>query len=181
MYVPTARKTHSKLFTFFVILAILAFVILFAGCSTNKVVAADPQASVAVQPVEEPSSDGIFTFGETVTWDDGVSLSVSKPTKYEPTDMAAGVVDGQDVVVFEMVLTNNSTEKLDPFVYNTASSGGEEASGVFDTSEDIGFAPNTALLPGKSIKWKEAYSVVDISDITLDVSTGIFDEAIFTN
>lgn len=182
------RKIGKAVLTTFVLFFLVIIAISVAGCSTPAAPAADPKASSAAAPVEEPTEepapedDGIRAFGETVTWANNVSISVSEPADYTPTEMAAGVVEGQKTVVFELVLTNNSDEKYDPLVYNTAVSGGEAASGVFDTSEGVGFPPNTTLLPGKTIKWLEAYSVADAADIQLEVSAGFeYDSIIFTN
>lgn len=167
--------------------AIIAFIM--TGCSVPVAETADPKASQAAAPaeVDEPVDtlevDGLYGFGETVTWENNVSLSVSTPVEYQPSELAAGMVDGQTTVLFEMVLTNNSDENFDPIMlYYTASSGGVEASGVFDVSNGIDFQPSTVVLPGQSIKWQAAYSVADINNITLQTSIGFeYDDAIFTN
>lgn len=170
------------------LLLALLFVVSFLlmGCSVvPKAEAADPKASQAATPetpAEEPEDDGVSAFGETVTWDSGVSLSVSAPAPYTPTEYAAGAIEGHQTVVFEFVLTNGSDETYDPMVYGTASSGGVDAPGVFDTSANIGFAPTTAVLVGQTIKWQQAYSVLDPANITMEITAGVlFDDAIFTN
>lgn len=114
--------------------------------------------------------------------ENGVSISVSEPTEYTPSDSAMGQIDGYDNVVFEFVLTNNSEERYEPALRNTASSAGEEASTIFDTEKGVEFPPSTVVLPGKSVKWQEAFSLADPSDITLQVSFGFtYDSPVFTN
>jgi len=176
----------------FVVLAVmlaLVFAFIFTGCAvTPQADAADPEASQAASPVEDtvtppaPEDNGVNAFGETVTWDNNVSLSVSVPAPYTPSEYAAGAVEGHSTVAFEFVLTNNSDENYEPLVYGTATSGGVEAPGVFDTAEGYSFPPTTVLLPGQTLKWKQAYSVLDAANITMQISAGFeYDDAIFTN
>lgn len=187
-------KKHSDLrkigFFLLVAAAIVALVLLFTGCSTQVSPKPDPKASAAttdetpaVASDPEPTDDGVKTFGSTSTWDDGVTVSVSKPAPYSPTDVASGAVKGQKAVVFTIVITNNSDSTYDPTFINTAvSSGGEEASQIFDVTADMGFPPQTKVLKGKTIKWQEAYSVADAADIQYQISAGIeYADAIFTN
>jgi len=183
---------RSTAFTPMLILAVLFMLaFLLSGCAvTPKAEAVDPQASQAAAPAPAPDTleppaeedNGVLAFGETVTWDNNVSLSVSVPAPYTPTEYAAGTVEGQSVVAFEFVLTNNSGENYEPFVYGTATSGGVEAPGVFDTSNGMSLPPTTVLLDGQTIKWTQAFSVADPANITMQVSAGFeYDDAIYTN
>lgn len=169
----------------------LVFAFIFTGCATTtQAESADPEASQAAAPVAEdtvtpPSepevADGVYGFGETVTWDDNVSLSVSVPAPYAPSEYAAGPVEGHQTIAVEFVLTNGSTENFEPAVYGTATSGGVEAPGVFDYDNGMTLAPTTVLLAGQTIKWTQAFSVLDPADITLQISAGFeYDDAIFT-
>lgn len=178
---PYARNNRAIrfLFTFLVIAAIFVLALAFAGCSTPASSTPDPEATsapaVEVTVEEEPAPEppAIPVFGDTISYPDGVSISVSVPSEYTPTEYAAGLVDGQSNVVFNFVLTNNSTENFDPtLVYATASSGGLEASGVFDTTDGIGFPPQTAVTPGNAIQWAQAWSVANPADITMEVAVG---------
>ena len=170
------------------LLAIVALILLFAGCSTK--VATDTTASQAAAPVEEtqtPPAVNEFAkkFGDTITWSDGVSISVGAPTTYTPTEYAAGVVDGSTNVVFEIVLTNNGAEPYDPVVWPSVSSGGVEASNIADVGSDlgtVGLVPTTTVLPGQTIKWYQAFSVADANAITFQISPDPFgDKGVFTN
>lgn len=190
--ITVRRKQHKSFVRKMLTLAVIGFILFVAlvamvGCTAAAPVA-NPAASQAAAPVvespaaEEPMDSGVLVFGETASWDDAISISVSEPVAFKPTEYAAGLEEGQTAVMFEIVLTNNSSEKYEPLIYNTASSAGEEASGVFDVEAGIDFPPTTAVLPGKTIKWKEAYSVADAADITLEVSPGFtYDSVIFTS
>ena len=149
-YTNTKPRRFGRIFlTILVILALFILAFLFAGCSTATVTEPDPAASSAAAPVEEtetPEPPAIPVFGETVTYSDGKSISVSTPAAFTPSETAMGQVEGQSYVVFEFVITNNSTENFDPtLVYATASSGGVEASGIFDTEQQVGFPPTTTV------------------------------------
>lgn len=136
-----------------------------------------PDDEVAPPPV----NDMILGFGETMTWEDGISIAVSPAEPFTPDGTAAGA--GANNIVFTITLTNGTQAPYDPFVYGTLSSGGAEASAIFDVVNDIGGGPTTAVLPGQSISWREAYSVVDPASLTYQVSPGSFEyeDAIFTN
>lgn len=185
----TLRKKHTDLAKMLITILVVAFVaviaILVSGCSSTAV-RPDPKASAASkpspQPVEKPVSN-THAFGESVTFDDGLSISVSLPSAYTPTEYAGGVTAGQAVLSFEFVITNGTKDAIDPsLTLATAASAGTEASGVFDTENNVGFPPATAVLPGQTVKWIQAWSVADINNVTMEVSPGfVHDAQIFTN
>lgn len=191
----TTKRSNRGRVLILALILINALLVAFmlAGCSyTPAKATADPQASSATTAEEEPAAqptedpaDAPKAFGDTVTWDNNVSISVSDPKPYKATDYAAGVTAGQKQVYFTLVLTNHSAETYTPVLMVSASSGGEEASDIFDIDGpqgDMGTPPTTKVLPGKTIKWKVAFSVADASDITLQVSPGFeYTDAIFTN
>jgi len=114
-----------------------------------------------------------------------VSLSVSAPSAFTPSESALGAVPGQAMVVFTFVLTNGSDAALDPMVFPTASSGGTEAELIYDSGNALGIVsngPTTSLLPGQVVQWYVAFSVVDVNDITLEASPSFAHQnVIFTN
>jgi len=184
-----------KVRTKFAALIALVGALVLSGCvpvSAGNTAEDKPKPSVAA-PVDElttpsqtPEADDMLRgFGEAITWVNDVSISVSHPTPFQPSEYAAGVVDGYAAVVFTIVLTNNSGEVYDPMVYNRVSSGGAEASSIFDTSNPVGEiagSPHTAVLPGQTVQWLEAYSVADPAAITFETSPGFeYLDAIFTN
>jgi len=179
---------------FIVIFAVLALMLTACG-PTTKAAETAPSASPSIaQPVESPTpapaeaaveeNPMLKTFGEAMNWTDGISISVSKPSAFKAGEYAAGVTPGLKQVVFEVVLTNNTKAALKPSVYSTVASGGSEASAIFDTGNPTGSidgGPKTAILPGKTVKWLEAYSVADVKDITFQISPSFdHEDAIFT-
>lgn len=178
--------------TFIVIFAALA--LMLTGCGTTPAATSAPSASPSLAtPVEAPATSDapapeensmLKTFSEAMTWDDGISISVSAPTAFNAGEYAAGVTPGLKQVVFKIVLTNGTKTALKPSVYSTVSSGGSEATSIFDTGNplgDISGGPKTAILPGKTVQWLEAYSVADAKDITFQISPSFsHEDAIFT-
>lgn len=156
-----------------------------------------PEPDVA--PISEPSyaptpevvdtpepevDDMILGFGEAMTWIDNVALSVSAPSEFQPTEYAAGADQAYNVI-FRVVITNNSGAVLNPSVYARVSSGGQEASSIYDFGSphgDLGGSPSTAILPGQTVEWLEAYSIADPNNITFQVAPSYdYEDAIFTN
>ena len=94
-------------------------------------------------------------FGETMTWDDGVTLAVSAPEPYTPSDFAVGATRANNVV-FTLTITNNSTADLPLLPLPALSSGDQEVSQIFDigsdvfeTGDDVGFPPAETIAPGR--------------------------------
>ncbi len=187
----SSSKHWYQLIVIITLIVLVGFVLFFAtGCSTKQAEETNPQASQAAEPPSQtppPANEFLKQFGDTITWEDGVSVSVSTPAEYIPTEYAAGTVEGQPNVAFEIVLTNNTDEPLDPGTWTTASSGGVEASQIFDTGEgaplgELAMGPSTTLLPGQTVKWYVAYSVADPAEITLEVYPSLtYESGIFTN
>jgi hypothetical protein len=173
------------------LLAASALAITLAGCtggSAKQNADAAPTAlptPVTAEATAEPAAEeGGFqplAFGQTNEWEDGLAIAISEPAAYTPTEYAAGV-DGPNAIYFTITLTNGTDEPVQPLVLTSLSSGGAEGGSIFDTGNDMPTegAPATAVLPGKSVSWIEAYSVVDPADLTLQVTPGYaYDAAIF--
>lgn len=175
----------KKFYTILSVLA-LAVVLPLTGCATSGAVVKDIAASQAPKPTAVPTvkkEDGVHNFGDVKTYTDGVSLSVSEPAPFVPSDSAYGVVAGQSMVMFTVVLTNNSKKVLEPTPYTTVSSGGAEAEAIFDTENpigNVGSIPQTAILPGQTVQWIEAFTVLDANSLTLESSPSYdYDKALF--
>lgn len=151
-----------------------------------------PEVPVLPQP-EQPQAPeapvaGHLRFGETMTWDDGVALTVSVPEPYTPSDFAVGATH-DTAVVFTLTITNNSTEDLQPLPLPTLSSGDQEVSQIFDIGsnvidpgDDVGFPPTATIEPGGSVSWKAAWSLDDPSELTLQAAPSfLYPSATFTN
>lgn len=189
-------NSHHYLSAFFFVVIGLALMISLSACGTPAASTPDPEASAAVveEPSEEPTAEVtpppvnnfIKAFGEVITYEDGLSISLSQPVPYLPGEYAYGALDGQTPMVFKVILTNGTTEAIDPYTFITVSSAGAEASSIGDIEHpeygDIGLPPSTSVLPNNTVEWYVAYSIADAASITADVQTGFtYDTAIFTN
>lgn len=129
----------------------------------------------SAEPSEESSESSSLTkkFGSTFTWDDKVAVTVSEPKPYTPSESAA--VDGsfKKFVVVEIVLKNGSDKPYSPGsdFMTSATTGDVEADRVFDSGNGVD-SPMVDVLPGKSLKWKEAYGVNESGDLVLKVENG---------
>lgn len=139
-------------------------------------------------PEQPEAGANEFAFGETMTWDDSVAITVSAPEPYTPSDFAVGAAHASSVV-FTLTITNNSTADVQPLPLPALSSGDQEVSQIFDLGgdvfepgDDVGFPPADTIAPGESVSWRAAWSLDDPSSLTLEVSPGfMYPTATFTN
>lgn len=158
---------------------------LLTGCSVQQSSVEKPTSAPAADTADAPAESGTkaVEFGSTITYNDGLAVTVSEPKHYKPSHVAAGVTKGEKAYVFEVSITNGTNEDFDPFTDSTVSSGSEMSSQISDVGNDnIGFGAMSVILPGKTLTWKEAYSIKDVDDIVFQLSPGFeYDDAIFTN
>jgi hypothetical protein len=125
-----------------------------------------------------------LAFGETMAWADGVTMTVSEPVPFTPSDLAVGA-DQAVNLVFTLTITNDSSENLQPIVLSTLSSGGTEATRIIDLGAEggqVGIPPTTPILPGESITWQEAWSVADPDSLTMQTAPSFaYESVVFTN
>ncbi|MCU1617771.1 MAG: hypothetical protein JWO98_5311 [Frankiales bacterium] len=155
-----------------------------AGCSASpSIVSAPAKTSHSAAATTPPPAKATNpTFGMTAKWP-GVTLTAAAPVAFTPSEYAAGADQAADVVV-TITVTNTGTANFDPsLAYITASSGGVEASKVFDTDAGINSAPSTPILPGASVTWKVGLSVADPATLTLSATPSVGTDAaiLFTN
>jgi hypothetical protein len=129
---------------------------------------------------EAADGDGVYSFGETVTFDDGSTLRVDTPVAFKPDRFAAGGEGFPSHVRYRATFTNNTGKVFDPSLTDgNVSSGGVEGDSVYQDGLD---APDNPVLPGKSVSWWMGYGVEDPSDTQLTVRLGFLDyeDVIFT-
>lgn len=202
-YRPQQRKSwarrHPVLLTFLTLTGL--FVLAIGGCTAilgaavdeemdkNSVASVEPGTGEDGQPDsdgegEKAASDlpeGVYRFGDTVTFGDGNTLTVGKPVKFERDQWAAGGEDYKHAVKFKVTFVNNSDEVFDPALTSgNATSGEREGESIFQSGLD---APDNKVLPGKKVTWWMGYGIDKPKDVTLTVSVGFldYDDVIFTN
>jgi outer membrane murein-binding lipoprotein Lpp len=171
-----------------IVAAAVAVPLLLAGCSSPGTVGeAAPGATSAANAAEAESSapakvDTNASFGQTITYEDGLAVTVTDKGKFKPSEYAAKE-DAKRYVKYQITLKNGTDEPFDPvLVYPTLQDGEEEASSVTDIEKKIGVPPSTKLLPGRTTKWNVAYGV-NTKDLVMEVSLNDFDHesAIYTS
>ena len=176
------------------LLAAVALIATLTACSTPAATTSDPAAkpatSEAPAAVEEaPASVEnplIKNFGEIVSYQDGVSISVALVGPFTPTNLAIVGPATETPTVFKIVLTNNSDKPLEPGVLPQANSGGTPATYIADVGNpeygDLGMTPTTSILPGQTLEWYTAFGITDLNDVTMQLTPAPFeyDDAIFT-
>ena len=192
--IKKAVSRHNYIAAFLFLIVGLALMLTLSACGGTTAVASDPKASSAA--VDEPAketetpavNDLIKQFGDVVTYDDGVSISVSAPTPFTPSNIDyMPLAEGETAVVFKVVLTNNSDKPLEPGAVAQANSGGKPATYIADVGNteygEIGLFPTTTILPGQTLEWYTGFGVADQANITLEISPYPigYDSAIFTN
>ena len=141
---------------------------------------------VPTEEADDPdgTSTGVLAFGDTQAWDDGVSMTVSGPEPFTPSDLAAGADQAEDVV-FTLTITNDSSENVQPVVFSRLESDGVEATRILDVGAEggqVGIPPTTAVLPGESITWLEAWSVADSASLTMETAPSFtYEDVAWTN
>lgn len=171
--------------------AVLA-VVLLAGCSsTDGEVDNDPPSGTNAgaedtatdepadeETSEEPAEESTEpAFGEAFTYDDGLTVTVSAPKPYKPSNSAAA--GKGEAVAFDITLVNNTGATFDPSLLSASlQSGNGQAEEIFDTAKGLNGSPMTKLLDGREAKWIIGYTVQDPNDLVLEVSPDFERESI---
>jgi hypothetical protein len=143
------------------------------GGEPSPEAASPPTSAAAVNP----------RFGETYEYEDGLSLTISAPQPYTPSDSAAvGEPVPTQFVVFEVTIKNGTGGNYDPVSFTaTMQSGNTEQQQVFDSAAGIGGTPTTPILPGRESVFRIAFGAGDPNDLVMQVSPGFeYDAVIYT-
>ncbi|MEW2584679.1 hypothetical protein [Streptomyces virginiae] len=94
-----------------------------------------------------------LTWGETRTYDDGLQVTVARPTAFTPSDTSAGHRPGHQAVAWKITLKNPTGEPFETAlvaVYAKYGQAGEQAERVFDSAKAIGSGFEGSVGPGRS-------------------------------
>lgn len=143
------------------------------------------EAPAEEAPAEEEITDGQpLAFGKTVTFEDGLQMTITAPKKFTPSEYAyTGEADGT-AVIFQVTLKNGTGKTFDPALfYATVGSGEAEAEQIFDSGKGLEGSPTTKLLKDKTVKFKIGFMVLNAKDITMEANPSSFEYAnvIYTN
>jgi hypothetical protein len=147
-----------------------------------KRIAENAAAASAAAAAEVEADDGTATFGQTYTWEDDISVTVSEPVPFQPSEYSA--VEGAAAhMAFTVTVVNGSASPFDLTMFTaSAQSGNTEAEEVFDSSNGFSGSPSTKLLPGRESVFKVGFGVSTPDDIVLQVSPSFeHTEVLFTS
>ena len=122
----------------------------------------------ADRPADEEPEEESLDFGESYTWDDGITVTVGKPDKFKPSRYAAAD-KAEAYLKFKVTVVNKSKESLDlGLTYVSVQSANKEADQVFDSKNDLEGSPSTKLLKGRESEWEIGFGVVDPKDAVME-------------
>jgi hypothetical protein len=136
------------------------------------------------EPSSPPAAAPTPHFGETYSYENGLTVTVGAPQPYTPSDSAAvGEPAPPSFVVFEIKVVNGTTGNYDPVSFSASlQSGPTEEEQVFDSANGIGGTPSTTLLPGRESVFRMAFGATDPADLVMEVTPGFeYESAIFTS
>ncbi|MCS5733103.1 DUF4190 domain-containing protein [Herbiconiux daphne] len=179
-----------------IVLAVVYTVIFFAAAVNDAAenplitpVPAEPLPSEApddettAPAPDDPSGDVIAAgFGQVVTYDDGMQITVSEPTPFTPSDVAAGA-DQAVNLSFTVTIFNGTAVDFDPFPISTVTSGGVDGSLIVDSDNGMeGLPPVDTIPPGQTLTFVEGYSLAGATGIVYDIAPGFeYTTASFSN
>jgi hypothetical protein len=156
---------------------------------TNRPSSSSPSSSSssssapdAVETEEPAPEDTEFKFGESVKFDDGLSVTISKPKAFKPSQYAA--FDKEPAYVrITITVVNKTGATYDPSAfYATLQSANVEATSVYDSDKKIEGGPQTKLLKNREAKWDLGFGVKNPKDLVLEVTPGFeYNSVIFTS
>ena len=158
---------------------VLAAGLLLTSCSTESgeigeaATGSNAQAPASASAEQAPAPNP--KFGETFNYENGLSVTVSSPEPYTPSDSAA-LGSEPNNVKFNVKVVNGTQENFNlAGVYATVQSGNTEGTPVFDSANGIESAPPTPLLPGRESTWDLVFGVTDPADIVMQIQPGVFE------
>ncbi len=123
---------------------------------------------------EETAKDTVAKFGKAYVYQDGLSVTVSAPKAFKPSEYAAGTDNFKHFVSFEVRIVNKTGKPWDPSLFTaTVQSENEEGEEVFD--DGLEGAPQTKLLNGRETKFTVAFGVANPKDIVMEVNPDMID------
>lgn len=122
----------------------------------------------------ELSGDGSVPFGGTLTWNNNVSITISEPVEAELAEYYLFEENkGKSIIAYEVTVTNDTDYPLDTMDIVTMGTTGEHAANhVVDVEAGL-FNPWVSVLPGKTMRYKEAWAVEPGEDFVLEVTYGM--------
>jgi hypothetical protein len=133
--------------------------------ATTEAVTTEPAAATSTQA--PPSTK---KFGGTFSYLDGLSVRVTRPVAFQPSEFAMST-KSPHYVSFTITIVNKTGKTFDPASVSAAlQSGDAECDEVFDSANGCNGSPSVKLLNGRQSTYKIGFGVPSTSDLVLDMT-----------
>jgi len=165
------------------IIAIIFAILAATGLAACNNAEADTSKDNTSEHAELPEPDTDTTddtdhpeaaFGDAFEYRNGVTVRVDPAGDVTPSEWAITGEGFNAHKLFEVTITNGSDEAYSPYEFTSSVlSGGVAGEEIYDSEQGLEGSPMIdTLLPGKSVTFKTAYSVMDPEDIAFMAATG---------
>jgi hypothetical protein len=121
------------------------------------------QQAQTPEPEPTPTETGPAKFGQSFSYDDGMTISVAPPKSGQATETAAGATEtAGEIMILTVTITNGTKKVFDPSVVSADLNYGPDgtaAQRVFDSAQNLGSGFEGKILPGKKQVAKLAFGV----------------------
>lgn len=121
---------------------------------------------------EKPAAGKTLAAGDSVVYDDDLTVSVSNAVTYSPSEFAAGHKKGNHAYKVTVTVTNDSKEKFDASLLTADARSGKDgvkSEQIFD--ENVGDGFSGTILPGKKATVVYGFDApADAKNLTVEVT-----------
>lgn len=154
------------------------------GPVLNPTVPADSPPLTVVEESDDDDDAMIRSFGQTATWENGLSVTVAAPTSLTPGPDAIAAVEPH-YRRFEVTVVNTGTTSYQPagFTVLGLTGNGSTPTPVIDQAEGLVGNPTAEIAPGQTVTFALGYGTDMPERLALVVVPGIdyITAALFTN
>ncbi len=151
------------------------------GAPANTVSSGSDTSAAAPAASAAPAAKTTGAFGDTITYPNGVAVTISKATVVPAASYAFGAVEGQ-IATFDLIVTNGGKEEINGALmgYPKVTSGakGTPIQNATDIQAGIGGSSLSTILPGETQTLKLGYGIpaAEFGDVRMEVTGPTFTE-----
>ncbi|MFH8487534.1 hypothetical protein [Streptomyces longisporoflavus] len=150
---------------------------LSVAAMTACLLGAGSSAAVAA-PSLPPTADEAGSWGDTKKWDDGLTVTTWKPTKFTPSNTAAGHEAENQAVKWRIKVHNGTDEPFDAVlmsVYVKSGEDGESCPRIFDSAKKLDFGIEGSVSPDANAAAEFAFDIPrgQLHKVDLEVVLGL--------
>lgn len=137
--------------------------------ATDGSYSSNSESSSSSSSVSAAPASTTGNIGDTYTWEDGVSVTISQPESFTPDKYFTPKDDSmKDYQKYKITIKNDSDQAVDATLFSmNGISGGKSVENVY--GEDLERAPSAKIQPGKSVTFTSGFLMEDHNDVSFDV------------